>query len=87
MTDRLAPPPLLLYDPERNPDGPTLEAVLEQLIHEVRQKQRRAAEANVTTGARESALVVTKLEEALLWQYRRGQLTGAVEVLVRRIAR
>lgn len=73
---------LLLYDPERNPAGPTLEAVLDQLIVEVRVKQDRARAAGNTAGARESALVVTKLEEALLWQWRRGQVTGVVEVHV-----
>lgn len=74
---------LLLYDPEVNPTGPALEDVLERLIAEVRRKQDHARERGVMTGARESALVVTKLEEALLWQIRRGQATGVVEVLVK----
>lgn len=76
-------PEALLYDPELNPGGRTLEDVLEQLITEVRRKQDRARQLSNVTGARESSLVVTKLEEALLWQYRRGQLTGAVDVIVK----
>lgn len=76
-------PELLLFDPEDNPSGPTLEAVLDQLIDEVRAKQARARAIGNTAGARESALVVTNLEQALLWQYRRGQITGVVEVNVK----
>lgn len=76
-------PDLLLFDPEHNPSGPTLEAVLDQLIAEVRAKQDRARATGNTAGARESALVVTNLEQALLWQYRRGQITGVVTIDVK----
>jgi hypothetical protein len=72
----------LLFHPDEHPTGRTLEDVLEQLIVEVREKQDRARDAGFTTGARESALVVTNLEQALLWQLRRGQLTGAVDITV-----
>jgi hypothetical protein len=72
----------LLFHPDEHPTGRTLEDVLEQLIAEVREKQDRAKAAGFTTGARESALVVTNLEQALLWQLRRGQLTGAVDITV-----
>lgn len=72
----------LLYDPVENPAGPTIEEVLEQLIVEIREKQERARHACVSAGARESALVVTNLEQALLWQWRRGQITGVVHVVV-----
>lgn len=70
----------ILYHPVTNPDGHTLEAVLDQLILEVRQKQERARAASIHGGERESALVVTNLEQALLWQYRRGQITGVVTI-------
>lgn len=75
----------LLYDPQSNPDGMLLETALEVLIDEVRAKQDKARLKAADTGgrylgARESATVVTKLEEALLWQLRRGQLTGAVQI-------
>jgi len=76
----------LLYDPQSNPDGMLLETALEVLIDEVRAKQDKAKAKAAQRGdrgyigARESATVVTKLEEALLWQIRRGQLTGAVQI-------
>ena len=76
-------PDRLLYDPVANPSGPTLEAVLEQRLAEVRVKQDRARARDDSRGARESALVVTHLEQALLWQYRRGQITGVVEIHVK----
>lgn len=72
----------LLFHPDEHPTGRTLEDVLEQLIAEVREKQDRARAAGFTVGARESALVVTNLEQALLWQLRRGQLTGVVDIHV-----
>lgn len=74
---------MLLYHPDENPNGMLLEDLLEQVISEVRAKQDRARSAGIAAGARESALVVTNLEQALLWQWRRGQITGVVNIDVR----
>ena len=47
--------------------GITHESLMEMMIHDLKYK-------NSLVPSRETALTVTKLEEALLWQQRRGQL-------------
>lgn len=54
----------ILYSDE-NPDGVFLEDVIEQLLDELGKKQQ-------SEPSRETALVMTNLEQALLWQMRRG---------------
>lgn len=61
-TIRLRPP--LLFSAE-NPDGVTLARLIEQILSERRARRGRQA------GTREESLVITKLEEALLWEQRR----------------
>lgn len=58
---------------ESNPDGVFLEDLIEQLLDEVGEKQKLAP-------SRETALVITNLEQALLWQVRRGQKLGGFRV-------
>lgn len=64
--------PLLHSD--ANPDGVCLEELLEQLLDELRVK-------NAAVPSRETSMVMTKLEEALLWQVRRGQVRGGFRVV------
>ncbi|MEP0004420.1 MAG: hypothetical protein ABJ387_01455 [Balneola sp.] len=47
--------------------GITHESLMEMMIHDLKYK-------NSLVPSRETALTITKLEEALLWQQRRGQL-------------
>lgn len=64
-------PPLLLG--QENPDGVLLEDLLEQLLSEMEAKQ-------AALPSRETACVITNLEQALLWQLRRGMKRGTVMV-------
>ncbi len=61
--------PLLHSD--ANPDGVFLEELLEQLLVELRAK-------NAEVPSRETSLTITCLEEALLWQLRRGMVRAGV---------
>ncbi len=63
--------PLLFSD--ENPDGVYLEDILEQLLDEVRAKGR-------TEPSRETSLVATHLEVALMYQCRRGVVRGGMRV-------
>ncbi len=63
--------PILLSD--ENPDGMTLEELLERVLGELAAKQEREP-------CRETALVMTALEQALMWQVRRGMRRGQIEV-------
>lgn len=62
----------LIYSPE-NPGGLLIEELLEQVIKEIQAKQAKEP-------CRETALVLTNLEQALMWQLRRGQNRGTVTV-------
>lgn len=61
--------PLLLSD--ENPDGVCLEEMLEQLLDELRAK-------NAEVPSRETSLVITHIEQALLWQLRRGMVRAGL---------
>jgi hypothetical protein len=63
--------PPLLFSVE-NSDGVLLEDLLEQLLTEMAMKQEREP-------CRETALVITNLEQALLWQLRRGVKRGTAK--------
>ena len=63
--------PILLS--EDNPDGMTLEELLERVLGELDLKQQAEP-------CRETAVVMTNLEQALMWQVRRGMKRGQVEV-------
>ena len=60
----------VLYS-EGNLDGVFLEDLLEQLLDELAAKQ-------ADEPSRETALVITNLEQALLWQLRRGMRRGGL---------
>jgi hypothetical protein len=66
--------PPLLFSIE-NPSGVLLEDLLEQLLAEMAAKQEREP-------CRETALVMTSLEQGLLWQQRRGVKRGTTEVVM-----
>lgn len=61
--------PLLLS--ASNPSGVGLEELLEQLLDELRVK-------NAEVPSRETSMVMTHLEEALLWQMRRGMVRAGL---------
>jgi hypothetical protein len=69
-------PPLLLSI--EAPDGVRLEDLLEQLLKELTENRP----SQLYAGARENSLVITNLEQALLWRRRALEVRGEAEFMV-----
>ena len=68
-----SPTPILFS--ETNPDGVLLEEILPRLVEELQAKMKAEP-------CRETALVITKLEEALHWQIARGLRLGTARLSI-----